>query len=45
MTELLEKSGFRNVAPRRFFDSFAGTTKERVAGQYQVQGANFLAYK
>jgi hypothetical protein len=45
MTDLLEKNGFRSVAPRRFFDSFAGTTKERVAGKYQVRGANFVAYK
>ena len=45
MTELLEQTGFRSVAARRFFDSFAGTTKERVALKYQVRGANFVAYK
>ena len=45
MTGLLKQIGFKNVAARRFFDSFAGTTKERVANKYQVRGANFIAYK
>jgi hypothetical protein len=45
MTELLEQTGFKDVAASRFFDSFAGTTKERVALKYQVRGANFVARK
>jgi hypothetical protein len=45
MITLLEATGFRSAAPRRFFDSFAGTSKERIARKFQVQGANFVAYK
>ena len=45
MLALLEQTGFRSPVPQRLFDSFAGTSKERVARKYQVQGANFIAYK
>jgi hypothetical protein len=45
MIELLGQIGFKRGAAVRFFDSFAGTTKERVAQKYQVRGANFIAYK
>ena len=45
MIALLEQTGFRRAARQRFFDSFAGTSKERIARKYQVQGANFIAYK
>jgi ABC-type oligopeptide transport system ATPase subunit len=45
MIELLQQVGFKNAAARRFFESFAGTNKERVAAKYQVRGANFIAYK
>lgn len=45
MIEGLEKAGFRNVRACHFFDSFAETTKERVARKYQVQGTNFMAFK
>ena len=45
MIEALQQAGFRTVRACHFFDSFSGTTKERVAHKYQVRGANFVAYK
>jgi hypothetical protein len=45
MLALLQQTGFRNAALQRVFDSFAGTSKERVARKYAVRGANFIAYK
>jgi len=45
MIEALQQSGFRSVRVCNFFDSFSGTTKEKVARKYGVQGANFIAYK
>jgi len=45
MIEALQKAGFRNARACRFFDSFSGTTKERVARKYGVRGANFVAYR
>lgn len=36
-----EKAGINRLS----FDSFFGTTKERVARKYDVRGANFVAYK
>jgi len=45
MIEALEAAGFRSARACHFLDSFAGTSKERVARKYQVQGANFMAFK
>lgn len=45
MIEVMEKTGFRSARATRFFDSFLGTTKERVARKYEVRGANFIAWK
>ncbi len=45
MIEALKAAGFRNARASHFFDSFAGTNKERVARKYQVQGTNFTAFK
>lgn len=45
MIEALRQAGFRDAQAGRFFDSFSGTSKERVALKYQVRGANFIAYK
>ena len=45
MIEALQKAGFRKVRACHFFDSFAGTSKVRVAGKYQVKGTNFMAFK
>jgi hypothetical protein len=43
MIEALQQAGFRNAKACHFFDSFAGTSKERVARKYEVRGANFTA--
>jgi hypothetical protein len=45
MLEALQQAGFREARACHFFDSFLGTTKERVARKYEVRGANFVAYK
>jgi hypothetical protein len=45
MIEALQQAGFRNARACRFFDSFSGTSKERVARKYEVRGANFIAWK
>jgi hypothetical protein len=45
MIEVMRRAGFRDARACRFFDCFAGTSKERVARKYQVRGANFIAYK
>ncbi|HSN40414.1 MAG TPA: hypothetical protein VLT92_09480 [Burkholderiales bacterium] len=45
MIEALHQAGFRNAGACHFFDSFSGTTKERVARKYGVRGTNFVAYK
>jgi hypothetical protein len=45
MIEALHQAGFRNAHSCHFFDSFSGTTKERVARKYEVRGANFVAHK
>ena len=43
MIEALRQAGFHDVHARHFFDSFAGTNKERVARKYGVRGTNFIA--
>jgi hypothetical protein len=45
MIQVIQQAGFRNARACHFFDSFSGTTKERVARKYGVRGANFTAYK
>jgi hypothetical protein len=45
MIEALQQTGFRDVRACHFFDSFAGTNKERVARKYGVRGTNFIAVK
>lgn len=45
MIEALRQAGFRDVRACQFFDSFAGTNKERVARKYDVRGTNFTARK
>jgi hypothetical protein len=45
MIEALQEAGFRTVRACQFFDSFAGTNKERVARKYEVRGTNFIAHK
>jgi hypothetical protein len=45
MIEALHDAGFRNARAEEFFDSFSGTNKESIARKFQVQGANFIAYK
>jgi hypothetical protein len=42
---VLSQIGFRDVAVREKFDSFRGTSKERVARKYGVVGMNILAVK
>lgn len=45
MIEALRQAGFRDVRACQDFDSFAGTSKERVARKYEVRGGNFMARK
>jgi hypothetical protein len=45
MIEALQQAGFHDVRACHFFDSFAGTNKERVAKKYGVRGTNFTAVK
>jgi hypothetical protein len=42
---LLEEAGFRRCKVVEFFDTFAGTSKEKTARKYGVRGANFIAFK
>jgi hypothetical protein len=37
--------GFRDVELRERFDSFRGTSKERIARKYEVMGVNVFARK
>jgi abortive infection bacteriophage resistance protein len=45
MLEVMREAGFRRPSARQFFDTFRGTTKEKIARKYGVRGANFVAYK
>jgi hypothetical protein len=45
MIEVLQQTGFRDARASHFFDSFLGTSKERIAVKYGVRGTNFSAYK
>ncbi len=45
MIEALQQAGFRNARACHVFDSFSGTTKERVVRKYEVSGTNFTAMK
>jgi len=45
MIDIIHRAGFRDARVCRFFDSFAGTTKEAVARKFGVRGANFTALK
>lgn len=45
MIEALHEAGFYNARACHYFDSFSGTTKERLARKYEVRGANFIAHK
>lgn len=45
MIEALKQAGFRDVRACQVFDSFAGTSKERVARKFEVRGGNFIAWK
>jgi hypothetical protein len=45
MIEALNRAGFGDARATHFFESFRGTTKERVAAKYGVRGANFMAWK
>jgi hypothetical protein len=42
---VLGQIGFRDVAVREKFDTFRGTSKERVARKYGVVGVNVFAGK
>ena len=39
------QAGFRDVAVREKFDTFRGTSKERIARKYGVTGVNVFARK
>ena len=41
----MEQAGFREATVAETFDPFLGTSKERTARKYGVDGVNFLAYK
>lgn len=40
---MLAQTGFRDVRLTQRFNSFEGTSKERIARKYGVRGANFFA--
>ncbi len=40
---MLGQIGFRDVAVREKFDTFRGTSKERIARKYGVVGVNVFA--
>jgi hypothetical protein len=42
---LLEEAGFVRAGVIEFFDTFAGTSKEKTARKYGVRGANFIAFR
>lgn len=42
---VLGQVGFRGVEVRERFDSFHGTSKERIARKYGVMGVNVIARK
>ena len=42
---LLQDLGFQSVRITEYFDSFGGTSKERVARKYGVRGVNVHARK
>ena len=42
---MLGQVGFRGVEVRERFDSFRGTSKERIARKYGVTGINVFARK
>ena len=42
---MLAQVGFREVAVREKFDTFRGTSKERIARKYGVIGVNVFARK
>ena len=42
---MLGQVGFRGVEVRERFDSFRGTSKERIARKYGVLGVNVYAQK
>jgi hypothetical protein len=42
---VLGQAGFRGVEVRERFDSFRGTSKERIARKYGVVGVNVFAQK
>lgn len=41
----MKGAGFSDARIIEVFDPFLGTSKEKVARQYGVQGVNFMAYK
>jgi len=41
----MTEAGFNRAEVLAYFDSFAGTSKEKVARKYGVRGANFIAFK
>ena len=45
MLDVIHQSEFRDARASHSFDSFKGTSKERVAAKYGVRGVNFTAYK
>ena len=42
---VLEETGFRSVRIAEYFDTFGGSSKERVARKYGVRGVNVQALK
>jgi len=42
---VLAQVGFRDVEVREKFDTFRGTSKERIARKYAVTGINIFARK
>jgi len=42
---VLGQAGFRGVEVRERFDTFRGTSKERIARKYGVVGVNVFAQK
>ena len=43
--EVIGRAGFDAVKVRARFDAFGGTSKERVARKFGVQGANVFAVR
>ena len=42
---MIEQAGFRDAKVVEKFDPFLGTSKEKIARKYGVDGVNFLACK